>query len=253
VKLFLKYSLCFFLLWIALYTDAQQETYPRDEYFNSKISERPFDQSTWEKTIEGIDYTTGIEKERAKDKEDGNEASNTNERYFEHFDSVEINSAWGSIMQIFFILILVLMLAFVIYNVLKGENIFKRKAKKITNTTTFDLEKIEENIHESDLEKFIKQAEAEGKYNLAIRLYYLAIIKELSLSKLIKWKRNKTNRSYLSELGNSPFRSGFKKATIIFERVWYGDGLLEQKDYLVLKPQFQQWATETKNIGAANI
>ena len=55
-------------------------------------------------------------------------------------------------------------------------------------------EKIEENIHESDLDKFIKQAESEEKYNLAIRLYYLAIIKELSLGKLIKWKRNKTNR-----------------------------------------------------------
>lgn len=141
------------------------------------------------------------------------------------------------------------MLAFLIFNILKGENIFKRKAKKITKTTSFDLEKIEENIHESDLDKFIKQAESEENYNLAIRLYYLAIIKELSLSKLIKWKKNKTNRSYLNELGSSPFRAGFKKATTIFERVWYGDGLLDQKDYLVLKPQFQQWATETKNTG----
>lgn len=229
--------------------NAQQEIYPRDQYFNSEISKRPFDPSTWEKTIEGIDYTNGLEKDKAKDKEAGNEASNTNERYFENLDPVEINSAWGSIIQVFFISILALMLAFLIFNILKGENIFKRKAKKITKTTSFDLEKIEENIHESDLDKFIKQAESEENYNLAIRLYYLAIIKELSLSKLIKWKKNKTNRSYLNELGSSPFRAGFKKATTIFERVWYGDGLLDQKDYLVLKPQFQQWATETKNTG----
>ena len=47
----------------------------------------------------------------------------------------------------------------------------------------------EEHIYESDLDRFIREATEQGNYALAIRLYYLAIIKELSLNRTILWKK----------------------------------------------------------------
>lgn len=250
MKRFLKYSVCFLLVGMIIGSAIGQDD-PKDDYLNSKITKRSFDKKNWEKTVSGIDYSNGKEKERARDKSNNQELGESNEP-IELSDDLKISPFWSTFIKFIFISILAIMLALLIYQILKGENIFKR-SKKITTTTTFDLEKVEENIHESDLDRFIQQAENDGNYNLAIRLFYLAIIKELSLGKLIKWKRNKTNRAYLQELGTHSFASEFKKATPIFEQIWYGDRMLDQQNYLILKPQFQQWINEIRKIQTVQI
>ena len=109
-----------------------------------------------------------------------------------------------------------------------------------------DIEVIEENIYESDLEDFIQQATQQKNYNLAIRLFYLAIIKELSLAKLIKWKRDKTNKDYLNEMRGTELYSSFREQTQIFERIWYGESNLQQTDYANLAGAFQKLLNSAK-------
>jgi hypothetical protein len=98
------------------------------------------------------------------------------------------------------------------------------------------------------LERFIREAVDQQKYALAIRLYYLAIIKELSLSKLIKWKRDKTNWSYLNEVRTTALSQPFRETTRIFERVWYGEGTLDEKEFLSIKPKFDQLIKAAKAV-----
>lgn len=110
-----------------------------------------------------------------------------------------------------------------------------------TDGPAITLENIEENIHETDLERFIREAKEKGDFALAMRLYYLAVIKELSLRKIIKWKRDKTNGEYLRELRSSDYFANFREITNIFERVWYGGGTIDRGGFAVIEPKFRDF------------
>ena len=62
------------------------------------------------------------------------------------------------------------------------------------------MDNLDQYIHETDLERFLREALAQGNYTLAIRLYYLQVIKDLSAKSAIRWSREKTNRDYQREL-----------------------------------------------------
>jgi hypothetical protein len=90
-----------------------------------------------------------------------------------------------------------------------------------------------ETIHGIDFPALIAQAEAQGDYRRAIRLYYLSILKALTDQALIAWSPGKTNRSYVPEILNASLRRAFENLTRQFEIVWYGGSPLS-------KPVFQQ-------------
>ena len=91
------------------------------------------------------------------------------------------------------------------------------------------------------MERFLRQALEKEDYGLAVRLYYLAILKELSLKKAIKWKKDKTNRDYQRELRQTKFAEAFSEVTYIFERAWYGRSQLRESDYKQIEPKFQRF------------
>ena len=108
------------------------------------------------------------------------------------------------------------------------------------------LEKIEENLHRADLESFILQALKQEEYALALRLYYLSILKELSQRKAIHWKREKTNRQYVWEMRQSPLSGAFEEVTRIFEQAWYGGRQMDKREYQALEPKFRMLAGKVK-------
>lgn len=147
-----------------------------------------------------------------------------------------------------FLLILgvILLLVFVIIKLMNLEHLFSPKNRKVKSSAAkINLDNIEENLHESDLEGFIKQALAEKNYALAVRLYYLAILKELSLSGQIKWKKDKTNREYMREMSGKNLLPKFRETTFIFERVWYGTGILTEQIFQEIEPKFKTVLAET--------
>ena len=73
-----------------------------------------------------------------------------------------------------------------------------------------------------------------------MRLYYLAVLKELSLKELIKWKKDKTNGEYLRELAGSRLFGTVQEVTLIFERVWYGKTAVQEEDFLQMEAKFKK-------------
>jgi hypothetical protein len=251
MKMILKYCLLFFALFVSNYANAQS-TSPRQEYFESKINERKFDETKWEELVKDFDYSEAL----FEDYDEAFDTTQTNPNTNKVSPSGRSNSFgsafWASFFQILFIIIVALVIVVLLINMLGAGDIFAPRSRKISKySNTFSIEKIEENIHETDLEKFIQKAVQEKNYALAIRLYYLAIIKELSLSKMIKWKRDKTNRTYLREVGSSNLFKPFRETTRIFERVWYGEGKLDEQEYFSLKPKFEQLIKAVKAKAAA--
>lgn len=219
---------------------------PGEVYQEGGIQQRDFDKKEWQNVIEGLDYSGDKEKEKKaeSDPAQGRERHYNSNRDRPNFD-LTFGTDFASFLLKALIVLFGLTICFLLIRTLidnKSTLGFKRKKKpKDTIASSIDIKKIEENIHETDLERVIRQA-LEGKdYALAIRLYYLAGLKELSLKKAIKWKRDKTNRAYLNEMRENPLFETFRRVTAIFERVWYGSTKLDEQDFQRLEPQFKQF------------
>ena len=86
-------------------------------------------------------------------------------------------------------------------------------------------------IKTEDIHQLIKDALEEKNYRLAIRYYYLFILKLLSEHELIDWQRQKTNDDYFSELAQSNLKNDFGKATWLYDYIWYGEFSIDQEHY----------------------
>ena len=105
----------------------------------------------------------------------------------------------------------------------------------------------EENIHQLDFATLLKEAIAKQDYNRAIRLYYLRTLKTLSDKNIIDWRINKTNHDYVQELSNTDLSSGFRRLTILFEYICYGDFHMNQADFEEASAQFNTFDEQVQN------
>lgn len=221
------------------------EIYPgktsRELYQEKNITNRPFDRSKWEGLVKDLDYQT--KKKRVKKKtppppETGEETASSPPRVSRIFK--------GEWLKILANIILIAggaaLLAFVLYKLL-GFNAGPAN-KRIDRTQKFEqinLEQIEENLHETDLDRYIRLAVERDDYPLAVRLYYLAAIRTLSQHDLIKWKKDKTNRHYLHEMASSDRYPEFFDLTRIYEQTWYGNLNPDKQTFGRLAPRFEMF------------
>lgn len=131
-----------------------------------------------------------------------------------------------------------LVLFFIIKFFLKvnAQNIIDGKsAKSIVN-----LSEDEVLIKDKDLSKLIKEAINEGNYKLAVRYYYLLLLKNLSEKELISWQQEKTNEDYIKELANNKLNTDFEKLTYLYDYVWYGEFLIDKEKFLQAEVNFKK-------------
>jgi hypothetical protein len=224
-----------------------QEVLPRDEYFNKKIEPRSFDKAKWKSLTKDFSYE---EDGAVKESSTHRKANTTGEGEEEEEEAPvgKMSPFWAAVFKWTIVGLAISIFAVLLYNVLGSGSVFKPKGKKITTKKdTFSIETIEANIHESNLDQHIHEALQQNNYTLAIRLYYLAVIKELSLNKLIKWKRDKTNRDYLREMRPTALFTPYQDTTRIFERVFYGNATIQEQDFVLLKPRFVDLLNKIRN------
>jgi len=225
----IAFNISFFLFLFGIAIPSSYTQTPAENYYNSEIQPLKADQEALDKAVAEIDYEKYRKDQKSKE-----------EQKKEQQEQQEFENNLGPFFKFLLITIAIGLLAFLLIKLMDAENIFSPKNRKITGSAAkIDLENIEENLHESDLEGFIRQALASGNFALAIRLYYLAILKELSLSNQIKWKKDKTNREYSREMSGKPLANDFREATLIFERVWYGTGDVTELDYQRIEPSLK--------------
>jgi hypothetical protein len=109
----------------------------------------------------------------------------------------------------------------------------------------------EENIHEIEFDKDIRDAEKEGDYRRAIRLYFLKVLKNLSDNEMIYWDPNKTNYQYIYEVKGTNIHNPFVKCVRIFDNVWYGEYPVDIHYYNNNKPLFEELSKDSLKIKTA--
>ncbi len=237
------------LLWVVQLTGQDSTPSPTQQFESTTLEPRNFKASDWEKATKGIDYRHSTKDQKDVNEDVGDTLGGQKARLEEQAKNLggAAGAFWNTLVKIIFVFFAVVMVGLLIYSIMRGENIFKRK-EKIPRRTTFDLAEVETNLAASDLDQFIIQAEREGNYPLAVRLHYLAIIKALARKKIIRYKKNKTNHVYVTKVNTTPFGEEFRRATNAFERIWFGQNMFTQTDYQVVKPDFQKWITTAQNL-----
>lgn len=145
-----------------------------------------------------------------------------------------------NIVELFLKILAAAIIIFVIYLIVKaimngeGSWVFgKSSDKKVIN-----YEEIEKNIHLVDFEKLIKETLKNGENRLAIRYYYLWLLKIMSAKQLIEWDVEKTNSDYLYEIKNTSIKSQFEYVSYLYNYIWYGEFELDEVTFVKAKKAF---------------
>ena len=109
-----------------------------------------------------------------------------------------------------------------------------------SNENTVLLSEEERIMKTEDIQSLIKNALEEKNHRLAIRYYYLYLLKLLTERELITWELQKTNDDYIQELSQSKLRPLFKKVTLLYDYIWYGEFQIDGEGYERAKHKFDQ-------------
>lgn len=194
------------------------------------LATRKIEQNQWDEASGGLDYSKDLPKppkeQKPRDASPGDNAA---------FDWTSATQGLGSFFQVLAVLVAIAAIAYGIWRMLEAprNRLIARDGIEIT------VDNLDHYLHETDLDRFLREALTQGNYALAVRLYYLQIIKNLSEKNDIQWSREKTNRDYLREMRGHPLAEQFREATRIYERVWYGNQVLSAGEYAVLEPKMK--------------
>lgn len=193
------------------------------------MAARPIEKDAWDKATGKLDYSKDVpEPPKEESMPQGGPS-------FDGAGWTAATQQLGLILQGLAIAIAVAGIAYGIYRMLKAP----RNRQIARDGVTITLDNLEEYLHETDLDRFLKEALAKEDYAQAIRLYYLQVIKSLSAKNAIKWSPEKTNRDYLRETREHRLGGQFREATLVYERTWYGNQVLTGQHFIGMEPQFK--------------
>lgn len=198
----------------------------------SPVARRPVEAAHWTEASNGLDYSDEHKPKPPKPPQKVPSGGSG------MIDWGGVGQFGGNLLQGILIVLAVAGIGYGIYRMVQQPR--NRAIQRASDGIVITEANLDQYLHETDLQRFLRSALEAGNYALAIRLYYLQIIKNLSQRHLIKWSKEKTNRDYLREVRQHPQYEAFREATRIFERVWYGNAPLRAEEYATLEPQFSR-------------
>ena len=160
-------------------------------------------------------------------------------RFFDELFSSGAKTTNSSNFDVFMKILAFLVVAGAIYMVVRiilnkeGMWIFGRSRK---NITVQDVS--EEDIHQMDFRQLTQDTKRAGNYRLAIRYYYLWLLKKLSANEIIDWHWDKTNSDYLYEIKNTMLKKDFEYLSYVYDYSWYGDFPIDEAAFAKAEKAF---------------
>ena len=97
---------------------------------------------------------------------------------------------------------------------------------------------IENNIHSTNFKALISEAENNNNYRLAIRYYYLWLLKQLTQEELIEYDVEKTNSDYKNEIASKAIKKEFSYTSYLYNYIWYGEFDVNEEQFNKAKHAF---------------
>ena len=184
--------------------------------YSQEYSILKHDSAKFEQTTSEYNFDETKKKEVKKDKQ----TKKKEEKNVPKFDF--------SFLKVPLYILSIVLLGFLVYFLITKQNPLNRK---VSIGRKIDLLDIEEELFESDLEILLAKALKDENYQQALRTHYLIALRLLIDNGLVKWKRDKTNQHFVYELGGTDIQQPFRKLSLMFNQVWYGDIVADQEVY----------------------
>lgn len=205
------------------------ENLPQTEaYKKEEIPVRKFDRQKWKEIVGKTVYTDKQVFQKPENDDKG-------------MDTHPIDLPWAAaILQPLFYVLIIGIIALLIYFVVRNASSLTYRLKKEALSPE-DITKPIENIDQLDVNRLLQDALAAGNLKLAVRLYYLALLKALHEGGIIDWKKDKTNRDYLAELFSRNYQyDEIQHLTRAYEEVWYGDHAITRELFDNISVRFER-------------
>ena len=199
-----------------------------------------FDRAEWESLAADHDYSD--EKVPEPEEEDAEPPSEIEEDLGPSWFDRNFNQVSTVVLSI----VVILLLTLIVYLIVRHMN-ERDIAVGRADLSDYSLEQLDATANESDLERFLREALERKEYRAAVRIYYLLALNRLNERGLIRWERDKTNRSYLNELSDADLRNRFGDLTLTYEVMWYGEAPIDEAVFGTLQPEFANFIKHLNN------
>lgn len=196
-----------------------------------------FPEERYQELKEELDFTPPKEKEEEEEPE---EEEITDADWFDwKWESWEVDLSSGTTWVIFAVLLGVL--GFIIYRILGDISLRKRTRGEEEEQDEINVEDIEEERMVADgvSLSLLERAERAGQFDVAVRLLYIQLLKELQDAGLIKYRKDFSNRDYQNQLRGGEVLADFRKVTYEYERYWFGKYPIDRLSYRNTYQHFQ--------------
>ena len=142
------------------------------------------------------------------------------------------------------VIIFLLVIYFIFKAVMNNEGtwIFGKSSDK----SIIPVTDVENNIHTTDFKQLIAEAEQDGNYRLAIRYYYLWLLKGLTNAEIIEYDVEKTNSDYYNEIRSSDIKEEFSYTSYLYNYIWYGEFNVNEQQFSKAKTAFNKFLNSIK-------
>jgi cell division protein FtsL len=183
-------------------------------------NDKKLNHDKWEKLTKDLSYQDDIKKVQKEKQQRTKQDSPTKHI---NYPSVDISGT----AQIILILIVVVVLIFIISRfITKGVAV-----NQSVESLYMEADKAEEKLLQTDVDYLLNKAKDAKDYRLALRIYYLKMLKTLNEFHYIEWQIQKTNYQYNIELTNWNYLPDWKGVTKQYERSWYGEKSINEVEF----------------------
>ena len=139
-------------------------------------------------------------------------------------------------LNLFYVILLILVVYFIVRAIINKEG--KWIFGKSSNKTIIPVLDLENNLHQTDFNQLITDAEETQNFRAAIRYHYLKSLKILTDKGLIEYDVEKTNSDYVHELKLESVKTAFTYASYLYNYIWYGEFDIDEPQYLKARKAF---------------
>lgn len=147
---------------------------------------------------------------------------------------------FSSVGAFIFWALVVLLLAYVLYRMFRGDFrlFFKRIEKPIH--TDFDEQMSIEDVMNTDWESRLAKAQNEGDMRLSTRFLFVRSLQILHQKQHIVFSIDKTNFDYYRMISNKELKVLYRILMTKFEYVWFGHRQLNEQEWIELMKVYEQ-------------
>ncbi len=117
---------------------------------------------------------------------------------------------------------------------------------KSSDKSIIPVTDIEANIHATNFKNLIAEAEENSNYRLAVRYYYLWLLKKLSTAEIIHYDVEKTNNDYRNEIETPKVKKEFAYTSYLYNYIWYGEFDVNDEQFSKAKRAFEVFLKSIK-------